>query len=336
MFSGNSLPRLPSTASPDEVAECIAVSGAVVVERLVSAETMDVLSAELAVAGGCFKGQVGSFAGQDSRRNAGKPIGESALARTLAVHPLVLGAASLRLRPHCRRMVLGTCTHIRVEPPVKGDAPAPAQILHRDERLWAVSEWPWMPTGSERPELGVSVMWALTDFGEANGATRIVPGSHRWLRDGTDVGGLGRSQDEARAQSVAASMPQGSVLLWSGGTVHGAGAHAPRCDDSSVRSGLLFIYNLGWLRSEQNFHHSIPRDVLVSFDVILRELIGLAGENAVEHPWYTGPVYAQPYMGGPSGTSSGDGVQFKVQNTTTRPLDVADEEDRNAKKPKVH
>ena len=83
-------------------------------------------------------------------------------------------------------------------------------------------------------------------------------------------------------------MEKGSVVLWSGGTLHGASAHAPRRErdfaeaGDSVRRGLLFIFNLGYLRPEHNFHFAMPPAVLRSFDARLADLVGLTGENAVE------------------------------------------------------
>ena len=38
-----------------------------------------------------------------------------------------------------------------------------------------------------RPEFSVSVMWALADFTAANGATRVVPGSHDDARAPSDA-----------------------------------------------------------------------------------------------------------------------------------------------------
>ena len=86
--------------------------------------------------------------------------------------------------------------------------------------------------------------------------------------------------------------------------------HANAPDDQSSRSGLLFIYNLGWLRTEHNFHWAMPAAVLKSFEPPLQELIGMAGSNAVEHPWFTGPIYSLPYQGGPDGSAAGEGVEF--------------------------
>ena len=58
-----------------------------------------------------------------------------------------------------------------------------------------------------------NTMWALTDFTEANGATRLVPGSHRW--DHSPVYG-------SEHPSIPATMRRGSVLVWRGSLWHGA------------------------------------------------------------------------------------------------------------------
>ena len=54
----------------------------------------------------------------------------------------------------------------------------------------------------------------------------------------------------------------------------------------------------------------MPHDVMRAFEPRLAELIGLHGENAVDHEWFKGPIYSQPYLGGPAGSTSGEGVQF--------------------------
>jgi ectoine hydroxylase-related dioxygenase (phytanoyl-CoA dioxygenase family) len=104
-------------------------------------------------------------------------------------------------------------------------------------------------------------MWALTDFTEANGATRLVPGSH--LAD--------RSPDYgAPYETVAAEMPKGSVLVWHGSLWHGGGANTT--DDRRV--GIAMNYCAGWIRQQENQQLGIPREVAAGFSPRLRELCG--------------------------------------------------------------
>jgi ectoine hydroxylase-related dioxygenase (phytanoyl-CoA dioxygenase family) len=325
-------------ATAEQVAEFLDSHGALVIDNLVDTAVMDQLSRDLRAASGCFYGAEGSFAGAHTVRNAGKPLGESTIAQELALHPLIRAAIQRRLGKWCKRFVLGTCSSICVEPPPSPDiAPAPPQVLHRDESMWGCTDWPWLPqTTSDRPELAITVMWAVSDFTTDNGATRVIPGSHRWPRSGNesheeddDLGGAKPTQlsaddtaepgathrslqvdDALVSVCVPAVMSKGSVLLWSGATIHGQGAQAPikSTDDtfaqSRKREGILFIYNVGWLRPEHNFHWAMPQDVWDKFPQELQFLMGKIGTNRGQHDWYTGPVYAQPLLGTAAATSA--------------------------------
>jgi ectoine hydroxylase-related dioxygenase (phytanoyl-CoA dioxygenase family) len=312
------------TATADQVAAYLDSHGTVVIDRLVDAGRMDQLSQDLHTVSGCFYGANGSFAGAHTLRNAGKPLGESKIAQELALHPLIRSAIQQRLGKWCKRFVLGTCSAITVEAPSSPEInPAPPQVLHRDESMWGCSDWPWIPqTSSDRPELAISVMWAVSDFTSCNGATRVIPGSHRWPRLGDesqeeddDLGQESQNDDGDEKENIVSNleslctpavMSKGSVLLWSGAAIHGQGAHAPTTSSqTSRREGLLFIYNVGWLRPEHNFHWAIPPAVWDSFSTELQILMGKIGTNRALHDWYIGPVYAQPILGTAHVTSKG-------------------------------
>ncbi len=82
----------------------------------------------------------------------------------------------------------------------------------------------------------------------------------------------GREGRVAREEEVvAAAMPAGSVLLWMGGTLHGAGAN--RIGDE-WRYGVFLSYSLGWLRQEENQYIDTPADVARTFPKQLRDLVG--------------------------------------------------------------
>jgi ectoine hydroxylase-related dioxygenase (phytanoyl-CoA dioxygenase family) len=66
-------------------------------------------------------------------------------------------------------------------------------------------------------------------------------------------------------------MPAGSVLLWMGGTLHGAGANRTAAE---WRYGVFLSYSLGWLRQEENQYIDTPIEVARTFPKPLRHLIG--------------------------------------------------------------
>jgi ectoine hydroxylase-related dioxygenase (phytanoyl-CoA dioxygenase family) len=128
-----------------------------------------------------------------------------------------------------------------------------AQPIHADDQI--------MPL--EKPHVATvcNTMWALTDFTEENGATRIVPGSHL-LDHSPDYGG--------HYDSIAAEMPMGSVLVWHGSLWHGGGAnHSDR-----RRYGIAMNYCAGWIRQQENQQLGLPIDVVRTFEPRLQELCG--------------------------------------------------------------
>ena len=162
------IPRLSAAASPAEIAETLGAHGVVVVENLVEPSHMQRVEDELADKD-IFYGEQGSFARSDTSRNAGKALGESAAVQELAVNPSVVAAVQERLLPWCKKVVLGTCSAITVEPPPPGEDAADHQVLHRDDGMWAASSW---PVAEPRPDLSVSCMWAVTDFTQGNVSPR--------------------------------------------------------------------------------------------------------------------------------------------------------------------
>ena len=105
-----------------------------------------------------------------------------------------------------------------------------------------------------------NTLWAMTDYSEKMGATRIVPGSHR----------AGRSVEFDIAASFPAEMEKGSVLVYDGKVYHGGGAN--RSD--RVRSAINLTYALGWLRQEENQFLSCPLEIARTLPDELLRLMG--------------------------------------------------------------
>jgi ectoine hydroxylase-related dioxygenase (phytanoyl-CoA dioxygenase family) len=135
-----------------------------------------------------------------------------------------------------------------------------AQPIHADDQLIPLAK-PHVPTVC-------NTMWALTDFTEANGATRVIPSSH--LRDHSPDYG-------APYDSVPAEMPAGSVLVWHGSLWHGGGANTT----DERRVGIAMNYCAGWIRQQENQQLGIPREVAAGFSRRLRLLCGYGVYNGL-------------------------------------------------------
>jgi len=186
------------------------------------------------------------FAGLLTRRT-GSLIARSPSARQLVMHPLALGTTS-EVLAHATNFQLHLTQAIAIGPG------QPAQAIHKDR--WAFDFFPF-PTGYE---VQCNTIWALTEFTEANGATRIALGSST----------AADTQPFTQDDTEPAEMERGSVLFYSGSVNHGGGAN--RTDH--VRIGLNITYNLAWLRQEENQYLATPREVAQTLPVELLRLMG--------------------------------------------------------------
>ena len=194
----------------------------------------------------------------------------------LVGHKAMLEILDNLLLPACDAYRIGSCTAIEIHP---GES---AQELHTDDSIY--------PIRIPGVEWQVSVMWALEDFTVDNGATAVVPRSHRWAKAHRTPG----EDDEV----VHATMPKGSALFYLGSVYHGGGAN--RSDKS--RAGLINTYSLGWLRQEVNQYLSIPREVVAGLPERVQKLVGYMGhgESLGWYPRDHGRVPSADIAGGAS------------------------------------
>jgi ectoine hydroxylase-related dioxygenase (phytanoyl-CoA dioxygenase family) len=134
-----------------------------------------------------------------------------------------------------------------------------AQPVHADDQLIPLT----------RPHVPIicNTMWAITDFTEENGATRLIPGSH--LRDEPP------NPLEPYDDMVAAVMPKGSVLVWVGSVWHGGGAN----HTDQRRVGIAMNYCAGYIRQQENQQLGIPPQLVRTFPRRLQELVGYSVYN---------------------------------------------------------
>ncbi|OUW33020.1 MAG: hypothetical protein CBD32_03490 [Actinobacteria bacterium TMED172] len=163
----------------------------------------------------------------------------------LPVHPNILPFAEHLLDEEC--LLSGTtCMHI-----------GPGEVhqgLHSDDGLVSV----------RRPRIPfmVTTIWAFTDFTEENGATRIVPGSHKFDHE---------PRKGEKVDHVPAEMKAGSVLIVNGGTWHCGGANNTQ---DEWRLGVSVQYCQGYLRQQQNQYYSLRPEVVKAMPERLAALCG--------------------------------------------------------------
>lgn len=240
--------HLSADAASSDIAAILARDGCVVIDRLASVETIDDFLSEMEPHLDATPVGPDSFTGFSTRRT-GALVARSETARTLVMHPTILGTVGEVLE-HATNYQLHLTQVIAIGPD------SPAQPVHRDQWAYDFFSFP------KDYEVQCNTLWAATDFREDNGATRVVVGSNH-------------HDDGLRyelADTEPAEMEKGSVLLYTGALYHGGGANR----SSETRVGINITYNVAWLRQEENQYLSVPREVAVSLDQELQRLIGYA------------------------------------------------------------
>lgn len=106
-------------------------------------------------------------------------------------------------------------------------------------------------------------VWMLDDFTADNGATRVMPGSHK-LRKSPPWGSAPLEGE------VTLTAPAGSVAIWLSNTWHRSG---PNHTDRQRRA-ILCNYNVSWLRNFADFTSTLPAAVVPTLSERAKYLLG--------------------------------------------------------------
>ncbi|NKB98824.1 MAG: mitomycin antibiotic biosynthesis protein [Pseudomonadales bacterium] len=191
-------------------------------------------------------------------------VAHSDIARNFVMHPMATTVCDHFLQPNCGpncRYQLHVSAAIEIGPGAR------KQVLHREEDAFDYFPVP-------RPNMIVATMWAISDFTADNGATLLVPGSHKWSAE----------RRPEPCEVLSAEMPAGSVLFWLGGTLHGGGANLTE----DWRYGVILTYSLGWLRQEENQSLATPPDIARQFSSELQDMLGNTANGALGFHFYRG------------------------------------------------
>ena len=189
-------------------------------------------------------------------------LAKSPLFANMIQHPLAMAFAEHFLGPTC---LLSACLSINLHP---GET---VQPWHTDDGHISVPQ----PHGI----FGISVFWALDDTNEENGATEILPYSHRW--DSHEIDGrldnahFAQRDDldgsvEENAAAVKATMPAGSVMIMRSDVWHRGGANHTDQDRMIVTPQ----YCAGWARPLESMLLAVPPEKAASLPRRTQELLG--------------------------------------------------------------
>lgn len=254
-----SIPRFSATAPIEQIVEGLEEAGCGVVTDVLGAASRDSIRHELAshmaTARVVEDDDPSQFYPGRTRRVTALVARSPTVTDELLAHPLTTAVCDSFLRPNSEH---GYQLHVTAA--LEVGPGARAQILHSEDGSFTFFPKP-------RPNLIVATMWAISEFRADNGATLLVPGSHRWPEDRTATD----------SEVVQAAMSPGSVLLWLGSTLHGAGAST--ADD--WRYGIILTYSLGWLRQEENQYLDVPPERLEQLSPEVRRLAGFEMYDAL-------------------------------------------------------
>ena len=262
MSESPSLQVVPRSAGAASICAAMERDGACIVEDALAPDVLDGLNGDLDVLIAGTKPGLRNptqdffidFYGRDTIRLDGIPAKSETFVQFM-LDPLMHEVCTHFLRPQCFDYLLNTAQLIQIGP---GES---AQQLHRDEDAWS-------HVPADRPQLEVEAMLALTDFTAENGATRVVPGSHRWVPE----------RKPEPDEIIQAEMKAGSALYYLGSTLHGGGANRTAHEK---RRGMFCGYVVGWLRTEENLFLTVPIDAVRKMPERVQELLGYQAHGGI-------------------------------------------------------
>jgi ectoine hydroxylase-related dioxygenase (phytanoyl-CoA dioxygenase family) len=197
-------------------------------------------------------------------------VGVAPIFADLVEHPRVLAICDAFLEPN---YLLTASQAIQILP---GETPQP---FHTDDTFYRIAR--------PRDAVSLSTIIAIDAFTRENGATQVVPGSHRWgdadvenLLDRIDFGTVpdgervpnpaGPLPDRLRSRVEDVVMPAGAAIVFLGTLVHRGGES--RSD--RPRLALSNQYCQPWARTQENYFLSIPYERVREMSSRVQALLG--------------------------------------------------------------
>ena len=267
----NTLKCVPADTPSNVIRQFIEDDGGVVLMNLLSSDQVGRLNAEmdpyLELHAPGNKGDVkftAEFSGQLTKRMAQMVVRSKVFREEVLTHEHILAHTDAILLPTCDSYWMSTAQIIEIQPG------QPVQELHRDCEDFAL----FRKFGAASPDVLVNYLVALSEFTEEMGATRIVPGSHKWKEFETR---------DYHDQSVPVILEPGWAVLLSGKLMHCGGANI----SNRPRRAMALVYNLGWLTPEEAHPFVVPMEVVKTLSPRAQQLLGFRSFHDESHGGYS-------------------------------------------------
>ncbi|NGM78770.1 phytanoyl-CoA dioxygenase family protein [Burkholderia multivorans] len=250
------LREVVSGTPADEVKKIIDADGGVIVKGLF-AKHVDRLNEELdPVVSGWREGVKGNewmeeFAGRKTKRVTQLVARSKTFREEMIDDATMLSYIDTMMLETSDSYWMNAAQVIQLQPGEK------AQMLHRDLENYPI----FRKYGREAPEVMCNCLVALSDYTEDMGATRVIPGSHKWS-DFEDRGDP--------SQTIPAVMEKGDALVYSGKMLHGGGHNA----SNRPRRALALAFCPGWLVPEEAYPFVIPLEIARTMSPRAQQLTG--------------------------------------------------------------
>ena len=132
-----------------------------------------------------------------------------------------------------------------------------SMMIHSDQSIVVPEPWlgPW----------AINIIWCLSDVRGENGATRHVPGSHRWTT-------AAEIPDDLEPRLVPFEASAGSIVAMEGRMWHTSGSNVTADEDRPL---LFGYYTTPFIRPQWNFTAALRTEVQQQFDPTMRYRLGL-------------------------------------------------------------
>jgi ectoine hydroxylase-related dioxygenase (phytanoyl-CoA dioxygenase family) len=256
--TSSGLQSVPFGTPAEEVMKIIDRDGGLIIEDILSPEQVAQVNAVLdgpleQLRKGSDKEEqlMKEFHGELTKRLTNVVTLAPMLQEALFAHPTILEYVTHLFAGVSESFWLNTCQVIEIHPGEK------AQMLHRDMGNYPV----FFRYGPDAPEVMCNMILALMDVTEEAGATRVIPGSHKWQFD----------KPFTQDMTIPATLKAGSALFYSGKLVHGGGANVT----PDVRRRVIAVpYNPGFLLPEEAYPFSVPMEEARKMSPRMQQLIG--------------------------------------------------------------